>query len=93
MANCELDRALAPKRRHLCLATLRACGRCGKERLIAATHMPQGDASIREILSRMHHDGCGGRRERRNYHRRRGRQQPADAADRAAGGVTASRCR
>ena len=61
MANCELDRALAPKRRHLCLATQRACGRCGKERLIAATHMPQGDASIREILSRMHHDGCGGR--------------------------------
>jgi hypothetical protein len=37
------------------------CERCCKERLIAETHMPQGDASIRDILSRMHHDGCDGR--------------------------------
>jgi hypothetical protein len=37
------------------------CERCGKERLLAETLLPQGDASIREILSRMHHDGCGGR--------------------------------
>jgi hypothetical protein len=36
------------------------CERCGKERLIAETHMPQGDAPIREILGRMRHDGCGG---------------------------------
>jgi hypothetical protein len=38
-----------------------ACDRCGKERMISETHMPQGDMLIREILDRARHDGCGGR--------------------------------
>jgi hypothetical protein len=37
------------------------CERCGKERLISETHMPQGDTLIRDILDRMRHDGCSGR--------------------------------
>ncbi len=37
------------------------CDRCGKERMIAETHMPQGDILIRDIIERMRHDGCGGR--------------------------------
>jgi hypothetical protein len=37
------------------------CERCGKERMISETHMPQGDMLIRDILDRMRHDGCGGR--------------------------------
>ena len=37
------------------------CTRCGKERMISETHMPQGDLLIRDILDRMRHDGCGGR--------------------------------
>jgi hypothetical protein len=30
----------------------------------AATHMPQGDMLIRDIIDRMRHDGCGGRAEK-----------------------------
>ena len=37
------------------------CDRCGKERTIAETHMPQGDVLIRDVLEHMRHDGCGGR--------------------------------
>jgi hypothetical protein len=37
------------------------CERCGRERMISETHMPQGDMPIRDILDRMRHDGCGGR--------------------------------
>ena len=37
------------------------CDRCGKERMISETHMPQGEMLIRDILDRMRHDGCGGR--------------------------------
>jgi hypothetical protein len=37
------------------------CERCGKERMISETHMPQGDMLIGDILDRMRHDGCGGR--------------------------------
>ena len=37
------------------------CDRCGKERMISETHMPQGNMLIRDILGRMRHDGCGGR--------------------------------
>jgi hypothetical protein len=37
------------------------CERCGKERMISETHMPQGDMLIRDIIDRMRHDGCGGR--------------------------------
>jgi hypothetical protein len=36
------------------------CERCGKERMISETHMPQGDMLVRDILERMRHDGCGG---------------------------------
>jgi hypothetical protein len=32
------------------------CDRCGKDRML-----PQRDLRIRELLARMHHDGCGGR--------------------------------
>jgi hypothetical protein len=37
------------------------CERCGKERMIAETHMPQADMLIRDILGHMRHDGRGGR--------------------------------
>jgi hypothetical protein len=37
------------------------CERCGKERMISETHMPQRDTLIRDILDRARHDGCGGR--------------------------------
>jgi hypothetical protein len=37
------------------------CDRCGKERLIAETHMAHGEMLIRDIIERMRHDGCGGR--------------------------------
>ena len=37
------------------------CERCGKERMISETHMPQGDMLIRDILDHARHDGCGGR--------------------------------
>jgi hypothetical protein len=37
------------------------CDRCGKEWLIAETHMARGEMLIREIIDRMRHDGCGGR--------------------------------
>jgi hypothetical protein len=42
------------------------CERCGKERMISETHMPQGDMPIRDILDRMRHDGCGGRAGRQS---------------------------
>jgi hypothetical protein len=37
------------------------CDRCGKERMISETHMPQGELLIRDIIERMRHDSCGGR--------------------------------
>ena len=37
------------------------CERCGKERMISETHMPQRGMLIRDILDRARHDGCGGR--------------------------------
>jgi hypothetical protein len=38
------------------------CDRCGKERMIAETHMAQGEMLTRDIIiARMRHDGCGGR--------------------------------
>jgi hypothetical protein len=46
------------------------CDRCGKERMIAETHMPQGEMLIRDILERMRHDGCGGRLKLRCLRRR-----------------------
>jgi hypothetical protein len=37
------------------------CERCDKERIINESHMPPCDLTIREMLGRMRHDGCGGR--------------------------------
>jgi hypothetical protein len=37
------------------------CDRCGKERMIAETHMVHGEMLIRDIIAKMRHDGCGGR--------------------------------
>jgi hypothetical protein len=37
------------------------CERCGKDRMIAETQMPEGEMLIRDIIDRMRHDGCGGR--------------------------------
>ncbi len=36
------------------------CDRCGKDRMVAETHAPWRDRSLRDILARMRHDGCGG---------------------------------
>jgi hypothetical protein len=37
------------------------CERCGRERIVNQIHAPQSDLSLRDILDRMRHDGCGGR--------------------------------
>ena len=37
------------------------CDRCGKDRMFAETHFAQRDMTLREIVQRMRHDGCGGR--------------------------------
>ena len=37
------------------------CDRCGKVRMIAETHARWQDRSLRDIIARMRHDGCGGR--------------------------------
>ena len=37
------------------------CDRCGRERLFSETHAAQGEMLIRDILTRMRHNGCGGR--------------------------------
>jgi hypothetical protein len=36
------------------------CDRCGKDRMLNEAHTPQRDLRIRELLARLHHDGCGG---------------------------------
>jgi hypothetical protein len=39
------------------------CGRCGRERYLAETHMTlagKGDIVVRHIIPRLRHDGCGG---------------------------------
>ena len=35
--------------------------RCGKDRMVAQVHAPWHDRTLRQILARMRHDGCGGR--------------------------------
>jgi hypothetical protein len=35
--------------------------RRGKDRMVSETHTLQGDRLIRDIITRMRHDGCGGR--------------------------------
>ncbi|HME28059.1 MAG TPA: hypothetical protein VKI44_43185 [Acetobacteraceae bacterium] len=37
------------------------CDRCGKDRMLNEAHMLAGNMTIREIIKRMRHDGCGGR--------------------------------
>ena len=37
------------------------CDRCGKDRMLSETHMPQRALLLRDILDRMRHAGCGGR--------------------------------
>jgi hypothetical protein len=36
------------------------CDRCGKDRMLNEVHTPQRDMPSREIIKRMHHNGCGG---------------------------------
>jgi hypothetical protein len=36
------------------------CERCGAMRMISETHTPQNAITIREIITGMRHDGCGG---------------------------------
>lgn len=36
------------------------CDRCGKERTVAQVHFTRADLSLRVILGKMRHDGCGG---------------------------------
>jgi hypothetical protein len=40
------------------------CERCGAMRMISERHSPPGALTIREILHRMRHDGCGGQAAR-----------------------------
>jgi hypothetical protein len=42
-------------------AKAQTCDRCGKDRMLNEAHTPQRDLRIRDLLARMHHDGCGGR--------------------------------
>jgi hypothetical protein len=37
------------------------CDRCGKDRMLNEAHMLAGNMTIRAIIAKMHHDGCGGR--------------------------------
>jgi hypothetical protein len=37
------------------------CDRCGKVQLLNEAHMKRRDMPIRDIITRMRHDGCGGR--------------------------------
>jgi hypothetical protein len=37
------------------------CDRCGKVQMVNEAHMKRRAMPIRDIIARMHHDGCGGR--------------------------------
>jgi hypothetical protein len=60
------------------------CDRCGKATMLNEAHTGErrGTMLLRILISRMRHDGCGGRAGRA-AHRHRRRLQPAGAADRA----------
>jgi hypothetical protein len=60
------------------------CDRCGKVRMISETHTPQRAMSIRDIIARMRHDGCGRAGKVELITGKRRRQQPPGAEDRAA---------
>ena len=67
------------------------CDRCGKVQMVNEAHFARPNMPIRAILAkiaprRLRRAG----REGGAAHRHRGRQQPAGAADRAAGGVSAA---
>jgi hypothetical protein len=66
------------------------CERCGQERMFNEAHAAQHRVMpLRDIIARMRHDGCGGQGWTRGAcERHRGRQQPAGATHRAAGGLT-----
>jgi hypothetical protein len=36
------------------------CDRCGKDRMVNESHASWRGRAVRDILKRMHHDGCGG---------------------------------
>ncbi len=36
------------------------CDRCGKDRMVNEVYAPWRDRTLRQILARMRHDGCGG---------------------------------
>ena len=40
------------------------CDRCGKTQMVNEAHSAQRALTIREILARMRHDGCGGQARR-----------------------------
>jgi hypothetical protein len=61
------------------------CERCGKERMISETDMPQGDMLIHDIIARMRHDGCGGRAAKAELPTGIRWLQPPGAADRGEG--------
>ena len=37
------------------------CDRCGKVQMVSEAHARWRDRSLRDIIARMRHDGCGGR--------------------------------
>ena len=36
------------------------CDRCGKDRIVNEAHVPWSERTLRDILRRARHDGCGG---------------------------------
>ena len=62
------------------------CDRCGKVQMVNEAHARWRDRSLRDIIARMRHDGCGGRAGKAELLTGiEGVFQPAGAQDRAAG--------
>ena len=59
------------------------CDRCGKDRILNEVHTPllQRAMTLRDLLTHMRHDGCGGRQGGRSCSP--ASQQPAGPEDRA----------
>jgi len=67
------------------------CDRCGKDRMLSETHMPQRALLLRHILDRARHDGCGGRAGKADLLTGiAGGEQPRGAAHRASSRLTKS---
>jgi hypothetical protein len=67
------------------------CDRCGRVQMVNEAHAKWRDRTLRDILARMRHDGCGGlaaKAQGRIAHRHRGREQLASATDCADRRVT-----